>query len=100
MIVMKKDTASTANARQRRIWGIDAVFIAIFLAAASLVAASHVAVLADTDPATGDDSSPARLAQTKMIKGVTADLGDHALDLVLVKQSRLQRRLSRRGTAG
>ncbi len=33
--VMKNETASTANARQRRIWGIDSVFITTFLASAS-----------------------------------------------------------------
>jgi hypothetical protein len=37
MIVMKYETASTANARQRWTWGIDCVVIASFLAPAEVI---------------------------------------------------------------
>src|SRR5215469_17986937 len=37
MIVMKNETASTANARQRWTWGIDCVVIASFLALAQVI---------------------------------------------------------------
>jgi hypothetical protein len=59
MIVMKNETASTANARQRWSWGTGSVVIIVFPAAFWVVVGDPGRRVRGSDPAEGCNPSPA-----------------------------------------